>query len=127
MKPEILVLVPIYAPTLAALEREYAVHKLWTVRDPDAFVNEISGRVRAVVTTGSSGIESRLLEALPHLEVIGCFGTPHGAVDLALAKRRGVAVTNTPDSITGDVADLAMGMIVAVMRRSRRGAGRVLG
>lgn len=117
MRPEILVLVPIYAPTLAALEREYSVHKLWTARDPDALVKEISGRIRAVVTTGSSGIESRLFEALPRLEIIGCFGTPHGAVDLALAKRRGVAVTNTPDSITGDVADLAMGMIVAVMRR----------
>jgi lactate dehydrogenase-like 2-hydroxyacid dehydrogenase len=117
MTPEILVLVPIYAPTLAALEREYAVHKLWTARDPDALVKEISGRVRAVVTTGSSGIESCLFEALPRLEIVGCFGTPHGAVDLALAKRRGVAVTNTPDSITGDVADLAMGMIVAVMRR----------
>ena len=117
MKPEILVLVPIYAPTLAALEREYTVHKLLTARDPDALVKEVSGRVRAVVTTGSSGIESRLFEALPRMEIIGCFGTPHGAVDLALAKRRGVAVTNTPDSITGDVADLAMGLIVAVMRR----------
>ena len=117
MRPEILVLVPIYAPTLAALEREYAVHKLWIARDPDALVKEVSGKVRAVVTTGSSGIESRLFEALPRLEIIGCFGTPHGAVDLALAKRCGVAVTNTPDSIIGDVADLAMGMIVAVMRR----------
>jgi lactate dehydrogenase-like 2-hydroxyacid dehydrogenase len=38
-------------------------------------------------------------------------------VDLAAAKGRGVIVTNTPDSITGDVADLAMGLIVAVMRR----------
>jgi len=117
MRPEILVLVPIYAPTLAALEREYAVHRLWAAHDPDALVKEVSGRVRAVVTTGSSGIESRLFEALPRLEIIGCFGTPHGAVDLALAKRRGVAVTNTPDSITGDVADLAMGLLVAVMRR----------
>ncbi len=117
MRPEILVLVPIYAPTLAALEREYAVHKLWTAPDPDALVKEISGKVRAVVTTGSSGIESRQFEALPRLEIIGCFGTPHGGVDLALAKRRGVAVTNTPDSITGDVADLAMGLIVAAMRR----------
>lgn len=117
MKPEILVLVPIYAPTLAALEREYAVHKLWTERDPDGLVKEVSGRVRAVVTSGSSGMESRLFEALPRLEIVGCFGTPHGTVDLALARRRGVAVTNTPDSITEDVADLAMGLIVAVMRR----------
>ena len=117
MRPEILVLVPIYAPTLAALEREYTVHRLWSARDPEALVKEVSGNVRAVVTTGFAGMESRLLEALPRLELVACFGTPHGAVDLALAKRRGVIVTNTPDAITEDVADLAMGLIVAVMRR----------
>jgi len=117
MGPEILVLVPIYAPALAALEREFAVHKLWAAKDSDALVKEVSGRVRAVVTSGSSGFDSRLFEALPRLEIIGCFGTPRGTVDLALAKRRGVAVTNTPDSITDDVADLAMGLMVAVMRR----------
>jgi len=117
MKPEILVLVPIYAPTLAALEREYIVHKLWTARDPDALVKEVSASVRGAVTTGSSGMSSSLVEALPRLEIIGCFGTPRGTVGLAAAKGRGVIVTNTPDSITGDVADLAMGLIVAVMRR----------
>ena len=117
MKPDILVLVPIYAPTLAELEREYTVHKLWTAHDPDALVKEVSGRVRGVVTTGSSGTSSSLFEALPRLEIIACFGTPRGTVDLAVAKGRGVVVTNTPDSITEDVADLAMGLIVAVMRR----------
>ena len=117
MKPEVLVLVPIYAPTLAELEREFSVHKLWAARDPDALVRKLSGNVRAVVTSGSSGIAAELIEALPKLEIIGCFGTPRGTVDLALARQRGVVVTNTPDSITEDVADLAMGLIVAVMRR----------
>ena len=117
MKPEILVLHPLYAPTLAALERDYEVHKLWAARDPDALVKAVSGKVRAVVTSGSSGIDGKLIEALPKLEIIGCFGNPRGTVDVQLARRRGVVVTNTPDSITGDVADLAMGMIVAVMRR----------
>ena len=117
MKPEILVLVPIYAPTLAALEREFSVHKLWTATEPDALVKQVAPRVRGVVTSGSSGIDKGLIEALPKLEIIGCFGTPRGTVDLALAKRRGVVVTNTPDSIVEDVADLAMGLIVALMRR----------
>lgn len=117
MKPEVLVLVPIYAPTLAELEREFSVHKLWTAGEPGALVKEVAPRVRGVVTSGSSGIDSSLIEALPKLEIIGCFGTPHGTVDLALAKKRGVVVTNTPDSIIGDVADLALGLIVAVMRR----------
>ena len=117
MKPEILVLVPIYAPTLAALERDYEVHRLWSARDPEALVREVSGKVRAVVTSGASGIDGGLIESLPKLEIIGCFGTPRGTVDVALAKRRGVVVTNTPDSITEDVADLAMGLLIAVMRR----------
>jgi lactate dehydrogenase-like 2-hydroxyacid dehydrogenase len=117
MKPEILMLVPIYAPTLAALEREFTVYKLWAARDPDALLRDVSGKVRAVVTTGSSGMAASLFDALPRLEIVGCFGTPHGAVDLGLAKRRGVIVTNTPDSITEDVADLALGLMVAAMRR----------
>ena len=117
VKPEILVLVPIYAPTLAELEHEFTVHKLWEARDSEMLVKDVSRSVRAVVTSGSSGIEARLIEALPKLEIIGCFGNPRGTVDLALTTRRGVVVTNTPDSITADVADLAMGLIVAAMRR----------
>ena len=117
MKPEILVLVPIYAPTLAVLEREFRVHKLWAAPEPDALVKETAPRLRGVVTSGASGIDNGLIEALPKLEIIGCFGTPRGTVDLALAQRRGVVVTNTPDSIIEDVADLALGLIVAVMRR----------
>jgi len=117
MKPDLLVITPIYPPTLAAIEREFTAHKLWTAADPDAFVAELSGRVRGVVTVGSHGLGRVRMEALPKLEIIGCFGTPYGAVDLAAAKARGVIVTNTPDSIVEIVADLAMGLVVAVMRR----------
>jgi lactate dehydrogenase-like 2-hydroxyacid dehydrogenase len=117
VKPEILVLVPIYAPTLAALEREYSVHKLWTARDPDALVKDVSGRVRGAVTTGLAGVSRGQIEALPRLEIIASFGNPRGTIDLAAARERGVVVTNTPDSISGPVADLALGLMIAVMRR----------
>jgi lactate dehydrogenase-like 2-hydroxyacid dehydrogenase len=117
VKPEILVLVPIYAPTLAALEREYTVHKLWTARDPDALVKEVFGRVRGAVTTGLAGVSRSQIEALPRLEIIASFGNPRGTIDLAFARERGVVVTNTPDSISAHVADLALGLMIAVMRR----------
>ena len=116
-KPDIMVVAPIYAPTLAELEREFTVYKLWTARDPDAFVQEASGRVRGAVTTGLLGFSRRRFDALPKLEIVACFGTPHGTVDLAVAKERRVVVTNTPDFITETVADLAMGLLVTVMRR----------
>lgn len=117
MKPEIVVTKPIYAPTLAALEREFVVHKLWTAKDPAAFLQEVSARVRGAVTTGLAGFNRSQFEALPKLEIVACFGSPHLAVDLAAAKDHRVIVTNTPDFIIETVADLAMGLIIAVMRR----------
>ncbi|MBI4194439.1 MAG: 2-hydroxyacid dehydrogenase [Betaproteobacteria bacterium] len=117
MRPEILLTVPIYAPTMCALEREFTVHKLWSAGDPDAFIGEIAGGVRGAVTNGLAGFSRRQIEALPHLEIIACFGTPDKTVDLAAAHERGVIVTNTPDSISGIVADLAIGLMLAVMRR----------
>jgi lactate dehydrogenase-like 2-hydroxyacid dehydrogenase len=117
MRPELLVTTPIYGPTLAELEREFTLHRLWTAHDSDAFLEEVSGRVRGVITTGIAGLARERMESLPALEIIACFGTPHGTVDLAAAGRRGVVVTNTPDSIAAPVADLALGLLIAVMRR----------
>jgi lactate dehydrogenase-like 2-hydroxyacid dehydrogenase len=123
MRPEILALVPIYAPTLAELEREYTVHRLWTAQDPDALTRQVADHVTAVVTTGLAGYGRRHVEALPKLRLIACFGNPHGVGtdDRAAAAERGVTVTNTPDSITSVVADLAMGLVLAVMRRIAEG------
>ena len=117
MKPEILALARFYPPTLAELEVEYTVHKLWTAKDPAALMQEVSGRVRAAVTTGLAGISREQIAALPKLEIVASFGNPRGTVDLAAARERGVVITNTPDAITKPVADLAMGLILAVMRR----------
>ena len=117
MKPEILALARFYPATLADLEREYTLHKLWTAQDPAAYMKELSGRVRGVVTTGLAGISRQQMEALPKLEIVSSFGNPRGTVDLAVARERGVVVTNTPDAITKPVADLAMGLVLAVMRR----------
>jgi lactate dehydrogenase-like 2-hydroxyacid dehydrogenase len=117
MKPEILVTRPFYPPALADLEREYVVHKLWTATDPESYLKEECTSVRAVVTTGIGGLGRSTIDLLPSLEIVACFGTPHGTVDLAATRDRGVVVTNTPDSIQETVADLALGLVVAVMRR----------
>ena len=117
MKPEILVVTPIYAPTLAALEREFTVHKLWHASDLKAFLEAVAPNVRGVVTTGIAGVGRQHIDALPRLEIIGCIGNPRGTVDLATARARAIAVTNTPDSIAASVADLAVGLLIAVARR----------
>jgi len=117
MKPELLLVRPIYEPAMAELERDFTLHKPWAAPDPGAYVRQSCGNVRAAVTTTTIGFSRNDFEALARLEVLGCFGPYYELVDLAAAKERGVTVTHTPDSTAEPVADLAMGMMVAVMRR----------
>jgi len=117
VKPELLLMKAIYAPAIAELEREFIVHRLWTAPEADAYVRGACGNVRAAITTTPAGFSRRDFEALPRLEILACFGPYYDLLDLAAARERGVAVTYTPDSTAEPVADLAMGMIVAVMRR----------
>ena len=121
MTPEVLVLKPLYAPTLAALEREYVVHKAWEASDSDAFVRDIGAEVRGLVTTGLAGFTRSHVDACPKLEIVACFGSPRGTFDMQAAKARGIAVTTTPDVIAPSVADLAVGLMVSVMRRIAEG------
>ena len=121
MKPELLVLLPIYAPTLAALEQQYTVHKLWAAPDRDAFLKEVAPRVRGIVTTGLHGCDAATMQALPKLEIIASFGSPRFSLDVAAAKARNIVCTRTPDAITESVADLALGLMIDVMRRIAAG------
>jgi lactate dehydrogenase-like 2-hydroxyacid dehydrogenase len=116
-KPEILLMRQIYPPTMAVLDREFTVHRMWTAQDPQSFIRDTCADVRGVVTTGPYGFTRTQIEALPKLEIIACFGRGLGTIDVAAAKEHGVVVTNTPDSIAPVVADLAVGLLIAVMRR----------
>jgi len=117
MKHEILIRYPIYAPTIAELERDFTVHRLWTAREPETYLRTACGNVRAAITTVPGGFSRRDLEALPRLEFLACFGPYYNLIDLVAAKDRGVVISYAPDSTAESVADLAMGMIVAIMRR----------
>jgi len=114
---EILSVGPFYPPSLASMERDFTVHKLWQAKDRAAFMAEVGGRIRGIQTTGGHGADTKLMDALPKLEIISCFGVGVDAVDLDAARRRGVIVANTPDVLNECVADLAMGLTVATLRR----------
>ena len=116
MKPEILLTMPIYPPVAAELDRMYTVHRLWTESDSSRYLREQCGEVRAVVTVGAAGLQPGIVEALPRLELVACFGTPNARVQFPGVASRGLPITNTPDDILGTVAELAAGMAVALMR-----------
>lgn len=121
MKPEILMIAPFMPSVMQALETAYTVHKLWEAADRQGLMAQVSSGVRGVATNGSVGITGDVINALPNLEIIACYGVGVDAIDLACAKSRGIPVTTTPDVLTSDVADMAVGLLIATSRRLVRG------
>lgn len=117
MKPEILMVGPMMPQLMAALERDYIVHRLWEAPERDAFLEQIGSKVKAIATNGALGASGSLINALPNLEIIALYGVGVDAIDLSLAKKRGIPVTTTPDVLTEDVADMALALLLATARR----------
>lgn len=116
-KPELLVIGPYPPWDMEDLETVYRVHKLWEVPDRKAFLRDRGAAIRAIATRGELGAPRSLIDALPRLEIIACYGIGVDGIDLAVARERGIRVTNTPDVLTEDVADIAIGLLLAVVRR----------
>src|SRR3954462_11538491 len=71
----------------------------------------------AVAVSGGNGIDAATMDAAPDLKMVALSVVGYDNVDLAHARAKGIAVTNTPDVLTDDVADLAIGLMIAVARR----------
>jgi hydroxypyruvate reductase len=69
------------------------------------------------VTMGIYGVNAPLMDSLPDLKLIACNGAGLDRIDLMEAKRRGIAVCHTPDELAEDVADGAIALTYAIMRR----------
>lgn len=121
MKHELLVTGPMYPPTLEKLDAAYTTHKLFKAPDRAALLAEVADRITAVASSNSGGIDGATIAKLPKLKVISHFGVGYDTVDVDAARKRGVAVTNTPDVLTEEVADLAMGLLYATVRRIPQG------
>jgi lactate dehydrogenase-like 2-hydroxyacid dehydrogenase len=117
MTTEIVQLCPLIPALEEELAQRFTVHRLFEVSDRAAFLAEKGGAIRGVVTGGHIGLPADIGAALPKLEIVAINGVGFDKVDLAEAKRRGFRVSNTPDVLTADVADLALGLILAQARR----------
>lgn len=100
----------------AALDAAFTVHKLFEAPDPAAFLAGKGPGVRALATRGDLGADAALIAACPKLEIVAVYGVGCDAVDLDACRARGIRVTNTPDVLTDDVADLAVGLLLALAR-----------
>ncbi len=120
VRPEILLLGSGWVPEVdALLERSFVCHRLAQVAldERAAFLTRIGAQVRGVYTTGTVGLDAATAARLPHLEIVAVHGVGVDAVDFAALAPRAIPVTNTPDVLTDDVADLAVGLLLAASRR----------
>ena len=104
-------------PHLDSLGGRCEVHRYYDASDRDALLGEIGDQVRLVGTNGHVGCPVAVMDKLPNLGIIGCFGVGYDAIDVGAARARGIAVTNTPDVLNDAVAELALGLTLALSRR----------
>jgi len=116
-KPEVLLTGALTSDEEAALERDYVLHRLWEAPQPERLIAQIGRQIRALATRGDLGADAALMSALPKLEIVACFGVGVDAIDLDYARAHRIRVTNTPDVLTDDVADMGMALLLATARR----------
>jgi lactate dehydrogenase-like 2-hydroxyacid dehydrogenase len=112
-KTEILV---VGRPMPYVMERLQQAFDVKALPDSDAGFSAL-GSVRGVAMSGShTTMDGALMARLPKLEIIANFGVGYDSIDAHEAARRGIVVTNTPDVLTEEVADTALGLLIGAVR-----------
>jgi lactate dehydrogenase-like 2-hydroxyacid dehydrogenase len=106
-----------FPPSLdAKLNAAFTMHDMTVATDPDAMVADVASKIRGMCCFGSSVVPGSLISKLAKLEIIAVVGVGYDGVDLAACKERGVILTNTPDVLTDDVADVALALVLNTAR-----------
>ena len=117
MKQDILYFGRFPEPTVEELHRRFTVHNWLLQPKPEDIDPALRAHVRAAAVEVNRGANRALIESLPKLEIIACFGAGVDLVDLKAARERGIPVTNTPAVFDDECADLAIGLMLASCRQ----------
>jgi lactate dehydrogenase-like 2-hydroxyacid dehydrogenase len=113
---DILVTAPLPPFLYEPLKQDYRCHDYAQAADKAQLLASAGARVRGLVQGGGTVTPASLLDALPALEIISVFGVGYDGVPTAYCRERGIKVTNTPDVLTDDVADVAVALILMTGR-----------
>ncbi|WP_050382444.1 2-hydroxyacid dehydrogenase [Bradyrhizobium pachyrhizi] len=111
----------IYGPIRPILENgfpdQYVLHRAESRGDLERLTPDTLAKIRGIaVTYHTMATDKTALALFPKLEIVGSFGVGYDHVDSAYARDHNIVVTNTPDVLTEEVADVAMGLLIATLR-----------
>ena len=107
---DILQLVPLRPEVQTELAARYRLHG-------KADFDKVAGIVRGCVTNGHSGPPPEMIDRMPKLEIIASASVGYDGIPVEYARTKGIPVTNTPDVLNDDVADLAIALMIMTARR----------
>lgn len=117
-KPDLLLIGQWYEWDLEPLNAEFNVTAISADTDPASLDADFRAGVRFATLKGHAGLDGAFMDHFPKLELIANYGVGYDAIDVVAAASRGIAVTNTPDVLSADVADLAVLMLLSYLRQS---------
>jgi lactate dehydrogenase-like 2-hydroxyacid dehydrogenase len=111
----------IYGPSKPIVDNgfpdQFVLHSFETTADLERLTPAVAERIRgAAVTYNSVRGDSKTLARFPKLEIVSSFGVGYDHIDANYAREHDIVVTNTPDVLTEEVADVAMGLLIATLR-----------
>jgi lactate dehydrogenase-like 2-hydroxyacid dehydrogenase len=119
------VLMPVPLPALVreGLSQHFTLRTLWDAPDPEALLRELAPSLRAIATgvailaeDMNYPIDAAFMQRFPKLEIVANLGVGYDNIDAAWAGEHGIVVTNTPDVLTDETADTAMGLLLNAVR-----------
>jgi lactate dehydrogenase-like 2-hydroxyacid dehydrogenase len=114
------VLVPVLgiAQIAEQVDKRVALHRLWQEAEPEKALERLAPSIKAIVATSHKAIvDNALMSRLPNLQIVVSYGVGYDHIDAAWAAEHGVIVTHTPDVLNEEVADTAMALTLATVRK----------
>jgi lactate dehydrogenase-like 2-hydroxyacid dehydrogenase len=121
-KPHLLQTGPMMPMIEEGMGKAFVLHKLHEAPDREAMLVKIAPEIMAIATGGHTGVktDAALMARMPKLKIAANFGVGYDSIDVVAAAQRGVVVTNTPDVLSEEVADTALGLLLMTARELGR-------
>lgn len=123
----VLMTYPMFTHLEKELEKRYKLFRQWTLQEHELehFLKQNAHIIKAVVACAEVGINKKMINLLPRLEIVATFSVGYDKIDLIKCKENEIKVTNTPEVVTQDVADLAIALALSTLRKICVGDGFV--